>query len=109
MNPPNLPMAACRFLPGQIVYHVRYHYRGVVAMVDPSCQADEAWYRRNRTQPDRNQPWYHVLVDGSEQTTYVAEENLVPARDRSRIRHRLVHRFFSLYANGRYYQGITLN
>ncbi len=49
--------------PGQIVRHRRYGYRGVVVDSDLTCKADEAWYQSNQTQPDRNQPWYHVLND----------------------------------------------
>ncbi len=110
MRPPaDLPFPTCHFFLGQIVRHRRYGYRGVIVSVDATCEADEQWYQHNRTQPDRDQPWYHVLVDGGDHTTYVAEENLATSDDVSRIRHRLVRRFFTLYANGRYYQGVSLN
>ncbi len=62
--------------PGQIVRHRRYGYRGVVVDSDLTCKADEAWYQSNQTQPDRNQPWYHVLVDGTSNTTYAAQTSL---------------------------------
>jgi hemimethylated DNA binding protein len=51
---------------------------GVVFERDPACMADEAWYLANKTQPPRDQPWCHVMVDGAERTTYVAESNLEP-------------------------------
>lgn len=90
------------FPPGQLVKHRRYGYRGVVVACDASCQADEAWYQRNQTQPDRNQPWYHVLVDGSSATTYAAGENLLPDDLGLPIRHPLLDHFFSKFEAGRY-------
>jgi len=107
--PADRPFPACHFFPGQIIRHRRHGYRGVIATVDAVCEADDAWYRNNRSQPDRNQPWYHVLVDGGEHTTYVAEENVAVSDDVSRVHHPLVRRFFTLYCNGRYYQGVSLN
>ncbi len=56
------PRAAASFQPGDLVHHKRYGYRGVVVAVDPNCRADDAWYQANQTQPDRDQPWYHVFV-----------------------------------------------
>ena len=57
------------FREGQIVRHLRYAYRGVVVGYDRTCQADDAWYdfqtRGKGYRPTRDQPWYHVLVDGS--------------------------------------------
>ena len=47
------------FIPGQVVYHLKYGYRGLVVDTDPTCQAPDVWYQSNQTQPDRNQPWYH--------------------------------------------------
>ena len=71
-------MTVPKFLPGTLVRHRRYGYRGVVVEYDPICRADKQWYRGNRTQPNRDQPWYHVLVHGSDTVTYAAEENLQP-------------------------------
>ena len=69
-------MVGYKFRVGELVQHRHYHYRGVVASQDDHCHADDQWYFSNRTQPGRDQPWYHVLVHGSSTTTYVAEENL---------------------------------
>ena len=60
------------FEPGDIIEHIRYSYRGVVVHFDTICLAPEDWYQTNQTQPDREQPWYHVLVDGNQQVTYVS-------------------------------------
>jgi len=88
---------------GVIIHHKKYDYRGVIFSFDPFCRADDQWYHGNRTQPAREQPWYHVLVDGSETTTYVAEENLELSAIRDPVRHPLLNSFFSSYSQGRYY------
>ena len=90
------------FEPGQLVRHRRYGYRGVVVARDDSCQADDAWYARNQTQPDQNQPWYHVLVDGSSSCTYAAAENLVTDSIALPVTHPFVSLFFSAFRNGVY-------
>mgnify|MGYP002014998390 FL=1 len=81
---------------------------GVIVSFDPCCRADEQWYGSNRTQPTRDQPWYHVLVDNSETTTYVAEENIELALATDPIEHPLLPHFFSSYFEGHYYSH-TLN
>jgi len=91
-----------RFIPGHLVRHRRYGYRGVVVSVDQTCAANEDWYRSNKTQPDRDQPWYHVLVHGSTSTTYAAEDSLMPDPIGGEIEHPLLAEFFSGYANGFY-------
>ena len=88
---------------GTIVHHNKYGYRGVIASFDPVCRADSAWYSKNRTQPTRSQPWYHVLVDGSDTTTYVAAENLEQVARVYPIQHPLLNHFFFTYYRGRYY------
>ncbi len=88
---------------GQIVHHTRYDYRGVVIQIDDTCCASNTWYERNRTHPNRNQPWYHVLVDGGSQT-YVAQENIELDQDLSEIHHPYIPRIFSLFLKGRYHR-----
>ena len=89
---------------GDLVHHKRYGYRGVIVSVDPECRASESWYQSNQTQPDRDQPWYHVLVDGAQHTTYVAQSNLEPDAAGGRVSHPLVGRFFKSFFEGRYYR-----
>ena len=98
---------APRFRPGQLVRHKRYNYRGVVADHDPSCQAEDAWYYKNQTQPDRGQPWYHVLVDGTSSATYAAEENLVADDSIEPVQHPMLAMFFEGYCAGRYVRNDT--
>jgi len=90
------------FSVGQLVRHRRYGYRGVVVAVDERCMADHNWYMRNRTQPDQNQPWYHVMVDGSATVTYAAQSNLSADASREPIDHPLINEFFSGFCGGRY-------
>jgi len=87
---------------GQRVRHRRYGYRGLVVAADTSCRAPEEWYLSNRTRPDRNQPWYHVLVDGSANTTYAAQENLAADAGEEPVDNPLVPRFFTEVGRGRY-------
>ena len=97
-GPPQEPSAdGARFHVGQLVRHRRYGYRGVVVAYDTTCQADDEWYARNQTQPERDQPWYHVLVDGSAQTTYAAQTSLETDPSREPIRHPWLERYFSAF------------
>ena len=66
------------------------------------CRADEAWYQKNQTQPDRNQPWHHVLVHGSLSVTYAAGQNLMLDNELSEIHHPLVAEFFSKFDGEKY-------
>jgi len=96
-----------KFGPGEVVNHRRYGYRGVVLAADPECRAPDEWYQRNQTQPDRDQPWYQVLVDGGNET-YVAEENLMLEPEPKPVEHPLVPLRFPTFLNGRYYtQGLN--
>jgi len=87
---------------GQLVAHTKYGYRGVVAGFDTGCEADEDWYLHNRTQPDRAQPWYHVLVHGASYSTYVAEVNLAPYEGGEQVLHPRTNEVFASFSNGRY-------
>jgi len=92
-----------QFNVGQIVKHRRYGYRGVVVAIDLVCKAPRAWYERNQTQPDRNQPWYHVIVDQSETTTYPAQTSLLADDSGNRnISNPMMKLFFGSFENGRY-------
>ena len=90
------------FAHGALVRHVRYHYRGVVVAHDPKCMAEENWYQSNNTQPDKDQPWYHVLVHESGSITYPAESSLAHDESGEEIIHPLIDHFFSGFEEGRY-------
>ena len=91
-----------RFQVGELVRHRRYGYRGVVAGHDETCQASEEWHRSNLTQPDRRQPWYHVLVHGAKHTTYAAEGNLEPDGGGEQVVHPFTKVLFENFVKGRY-------
>ena len=93
-----------RFQVGDVVHHLRYDYRGVIVGGDQMCQADDAWYQKNQSQPIRGQPWYHVLVHGSGHTTYVAQENLEIDSTRKPIEHPWVQKIFGSFFRGRYHR-----
>ena len=92
-----------KFHPGQIIYHRLFDYRGVVVGVDQTFQLTEEWYQNVATsRPPKDEPWYHVLVDGAGHTTYVAERNLEHDSGREPIEHPLLERFFDKFADGFY-------
>jgi len=88
--PDELPL----FMPGMLIRHRRYGYRGIVVDFDMSCLADDQWYHANPAHPDRDQPWYHILVHGSTINTYAAQENLVADDVVGLICHPLIEHFF---------------
>jgi heat shock protein HspQ len=96
------PEGETLFAPGDLVRHRRYGYRGLVVAFDLTCGANEEWYQANNTQPGRDQPWYHVLVHGSHQTTYAAQDSLLEEPQPTPIEHPLLETFFSSFEGGRY-------
>lgn len=95
--------SVAQFRPGQLVHHKRFEYRGVVVDVDPVFQGTEEWYEAMaRSRPPKDAPWYHVLVDGAEHTTYVAERNLEADHSMKPIRHHLLGAHFDRFERGAY-------
>ena len=77
-----------KFTVGQLIHHRLFEYRGVVIDVDPEFHGSTDWYEKvARSKPPKDRPWYHVLVDGAAQRTYVAERNLEPDEEGGPIRH----------------------
>lgn len=95
---------------GEIIRHRLFGYRGVIFDVDAMFAGDDDWYEAvAKTRPPKDQPWYHVLVDGQTVTTYVAERNLQSDPDPRPIEHPLTERLFSAYRDGRYRLKINEN
>jgi len=90
------------FQPGQLVRHRRYGYRGIIVDFDLKLQAPNNWYYSNQTQPKRNQAWYHVLVDGSDQVTYAAQSNLLADSSSESVSHPFLDHFFTQSETGQY-------
>lgn len=92
-----------KFSVGELVHHRLFDYRGVIADVDQNFQATEEWYETMaKSRPPKDEPWYHVLVHGSDHATYVAERNLEPDNSSKPINHPMVEQFFSKFIDGRY-------
>jgi heat shock protein HspQ len=60
-----------------------------------------------KSRPPKDQPWYHVLVDGAEHMTYVAEKNLEPDHLGTEIKHPLLKIFFNEFKEGIYRRPIN--
>ena len=91
------------FTIGTIVHHKLYKYRGVVVAFDLQCMVGDAWYYSNKTQPSKNQPWYHVLVhDSGGLSTYVAQENLEEDNSGEAVNHPRIDSYFSGFKDGHY-------
>lgn len=68
---------SANFSIGQLIQHRLFEYRGGIIDVDPYFKGSDNWYDTvARSRPPKETPWYHVLVDGAEMRTYVAERNL---------------------------------
>jgi len=94
---------AAKFPIGQIIHHRLFDYLGVVFDIDPEFQGTDDWYDQvARSRPPRDEPWYHVLVDGAMHTTYVAEQNLEAADPPQAIAHPFTFELFSDFDGERY-------
>ena len=92
-----------RFGIGQVVHHLRFHYRGVVYDVDPVFSGTEEWYEQvARSRPPKDRPWYRVLVHGGNHVTYVAERHLERDESGEPIRHPAVSQVFERFEDGAY-------
>ncbi|MFE8071131.1 heat shock protein HspQ [Marinobacteraceae bacterium S3BR75-40.1] len=98
-------MTQPKFAPGQLVHHRKFDYRGVIVDVDAEFEATEEWYEQMaRSRPPKDKPWYHVLVDGAEHSTYVAERHLEPDDSEEQIDHPALGHFFDRFVGGRYHR-----
>ena len=84
-----------KFSIGQRVFHKAFYYRGVIFNVDAEFSGDERWYEEVAlSRPPKTDPWYHILPDGKQHTTYVAERNLAIDQSLEKIDHPLLDNFF---------------
>ena len=99
-----------KFKIGQIIHHKLFDYTGVVFDIDPIFQGSEEWYKQMaRTLPPKNEPWYHVLVQATEHTTYVAEQNLDLEKQPKAIQHPLINSLFTKFDGFQYHLKIKPN
>ena len=91
------------FYVGQIVKHLKAGYRGVIFSIDAEFSLSELWYEQvAKSRPPKDQPWYHVMVDGATHTTYVAHRHLAPDDDLSQIDHPALGQVFNRFDGSRY-------
>ncbi len=92
-----------QFTIGETIHHRLFDYRGVIYDVDPVFGGSDEWYEQvARTRPPKDQPWYHVLVDGGDNTTYVAQRNLESDPSGLPVSHPLTQVFFAEFRDGLY-------
>ena len=92
-----------KFYVGQIIHHIKFDYRGVIFDVDGMFSGSDKWYNEiAQSRPPKDQPWYHVLVDGACHTTYVAERHLEPDTSGTPIAHPLIVELCGEFRDGRY-------
>lgn len=103
-------IATSKFAIGELIHHRLFDYRGVVFDVDQEFSGTEEWYEQvAKSRPPKDQPWYHVLVDGSKYTTYVAERNLEADTRFLPIDHPLVEEIFAGFDQGKYLKQQVVN
>eukprot|EP01024_Parvocaulis_polyphysoides_P049421 TRINITY_DN47864_c0_g1_i1.p2 TRINITY_DN47864_c0_g1~~TRINITY_DN47864_c0_g1_i1.p2 ORF type:complete len:202 (+),score=31.92 TRINITY_DN47864_c0_g1_i1:97-702(+) len=100
---------------GTVLLHKRYEYRGVIFGYDSVCKGSEEWIQVmgvDKLPLGRNQPFYHVLVDVRDrpggQSTYVAQENIIPAQNATEIQHPLINELFREFDGQKYVAGNKL-
>ena len=99
-----------QFSIGDIIHHRLFDYRGVIVDVDSKYEASDQWYNQvARSRPPKDKPWYQVLVDGSDHTTYVAEQNLEVDDLLTPIQHPLITEIFAGLEHGKYVRKRPLN
>lgn len=88
---------------GQLVHHKLFDYRGVIYDVDPVFMLSDEWYEQvAKSRPPKDEPWYRVLVNDSDQETYVAERNLEADNSGEEVNHPEVDSYFAGFENGQY-------
>lgn len=99
---------------GQLIEHVFYKdIPGVILDVDPVFSEDEDIYQslEDEMKPDRNQPFYRVLLSNYDDDAYVvyaAERNLLPSQ-RDFDNDPRLDMFFSGMKDGRYVSRQRMN
>lgn len=89
---------------GQVIHHTLFDYRGVIVDVDSDFRVGaELKATEQRPRPNKlgARPWYHVLVDGTADRTYVSEQNLEPDASGGPVDHPdLIDYFETMTATG---------
>jgi heat shock protein HspQ len=96
---------------GHIVRHNVFGYRGVVVDVDTVFSGNEKWYEETSGfyQPPKDEPWYHILIDGLEFWAYAAESSLENDVSADPVDHPELDYFFDDFSEGVYITTRTTN
>jgi heat shock protein HspQ len=85
-----------KFSIGDVVRHRLFSYRGIIFDVDIEFSESNSWYKQNAsTHPEKDQPWYRVMVDGESYETYAAESNLESDINSDPIQHPAIRKIFN--------------
>lgn len=103
MNDSKFKVTETKYSIGDLIHHKLFNYRGVVFDIDPCFQLTDEWYETvAQSRPPKDEPWYHVLVHGAVNTTYVAEQHLELDLSGKKINHPMTNQFFTSLEDGKY-------
>ena len=96
-----------KFAIGQVVKHRVFPFRGVIFDVDPVFANTEAWWQAipEHVRPRKDQPFYHLLAENTDQSTYVAyvsEQNLLVDDSNEPVHHPQAELIFEGFQPGMY-------
>ncbi len=110
MKKSKLKITTAKHSIGDLIYHKLFGYRGVIVDIDPCFQLTDEWYDKvAHSRPPKTEPWYHVLVHQSINSTYVAEQNLRSDSSMEKIEHPMVDLFFYEFRDGHYFNNEKVN
>ena len=99
-------MRRAKYAVGAVVRHRFYPFRGVIFDIDPVFNNTDEWWNSipEEIRPRKDQPFYHLLAENSETTyiAYVSEQNLLPDKTGTPVRHPQVKELFAKGDNGSY-------
>lgn len=106
-----------KFNIGAVVQHKHYGFRGVIFDVDFQYSLDEQWYQEackamasiGLPPINKQQPFYHILTDGSDHESYVSEQNLEAADATKPVRHDELEQWFTVPQPGHYKPRFSIN
>ena len=90
-----------KFAVGHIVYHKIFHYRGVVFKIDFTYKGTPR-SGNGFNSLDLVRPWYYILVEDDDDSTYVSEGNLVRRPMELPVASPFINSFFKKFENGKY-------
>lgn len=83
-----------QFKRGSVVKHRTEGFFAVVTDYDMYFINDEDIYKKDKTAPAKDKPWFYVLINKTNAISYIAQENLELVENPDEIEHPLVDFFF---------------